>query len=106
MACRRRSLHIGSYGALLVVIDHSFSNARELLVETGSIELELHPTSLQLLSVHVPEGPVASVGGLLILGERGHDSGDGSNGAGSQQAGGGRGKGLYRVDNHDEGSVV
>jgi hypothetical protein len=67
---------------------------------------ELYSASLQRLSLHVPEGPDTSVGGLLILGERGHDSGDGSNGAGSQQAGGGRGEGLYRVDNHDEGSVV
>ena len=55
---------------------------------------------------HVPEGPVAGVGGLLILGERGHDSGQRGDGAGSQQARGGRGKGLDRVDNHDEGSVV
>lgn len=55
---------------------------------------------------YVPEGPVAGVGGLLILGERGHDGGQRSDRAGSQQARGGRGKGLDRVDNHDEGSVV
>ena len=67
---------------------------------------KLHPSSLQSSDAHVPEGPVASVGGLLILGERGHDGGERSNRAGSQQAGGGRGKGLDRVDNHDEGSVV
>lgn len=54
----------------------------------------------------VPEGPVASVGGSLILGERGHHGGQRSDGAGSQQARGGRGKGLDRVDDHDEGSVV
>jgi hypothetical protein len=58
------------------------------------------------IDCHVPEGPVAGVGGLLILGERGHDGGQRSDGAGSQQARGGRGKGLDRVDNHDEGSVV
>lgn len=53
----------------------------------------------------VPKGPVASVGRALILGERGHDGGDGSNGAGGQ-LGGGRGEGLNRVDDHDCGSVV
>jgi hypothetical protein len=62
--------------------------------------------SSQLSSVHVPEGSVASVGGLLILRERGHDGGQRSHRAGSQQAGGGRGECLNRVDNHDEGSVV
>jgi len=62
--------------------------------------------SSQLWNAHVPKGPVAGVGGLLILGERRHDGGQRSHGAGSQQAGGGRGECLNRVDNHDEGSVV
>jgi hypothetical protein len=61
--------------------------------------------ALQLFQ-DVPEGPVAGVGGDLILGERGHDGGQRSDGAGSQQARGGRGEGLHRVDDHVEGSVV
>ena len=61
--------------------------------------------ALQLFQ-DVPEGPVAGVGGDLILGERGNDGGQRSDGAGSQQARGGRGEGLHRVDDHDEGSVV
>jgi hypothetical protein len=61
--------------------------------------------ALQLFQ-DVPEGPVAGVGGDLILGERGNDGGQRSDGAGSQQARGGRGEGLHRVDNHVEGSVV
>jgi hypothetical protein len=61
--------------------------------------------ALQLFQ-DVPEGPDAGVGGDLILGERGDDGGQRSDGAGSQQAGGGRGEGLHRVDNHVEGSVV
>lgn len=67
---------------------------------------ELYSASLQISRVDVPKGPVASVGGLLILGERGHDGGQRSHGAGSQQARGGRGERLDRIDNHDEGSVV
>ena len=64
--------------------------------------------SIELLHLFqdVPEGPVAGVGGDLILGERGHDGGQRSDGAGSQQARGGRGEGLHGVDNHGEGSVV
>jgi hypothetical protein len=61
--------------------------------------------ALQLFQ-DVPEGPVAGVGGDLILGERGNDGRQRSDGAGSQQARGGRGEGLHRVDNHVEGSVV
>jgi hypothetical protein len=74
----------------------------------ASIELttrELYSISLKLFH-DVPEGPVAGVTGGLILGERGHHGGQRSDGAGSQQAGGGRGEGLHRVDDHDEGSVV
>ena len=39
--------------------------------------------ALQLFQ-DVPEGPVAGVGGDLILGERGNDGGQRSDGAGSQ----------------------
>jgi hypothetical protein len=72
------------------------------------IELTIHKhCSIALQLFHdVPEGPVAGVGGDLILGERGNDGGQRSDGAGSQQARGGRGEGLHRVDDHDEGSVV
>ena len=83
--------------------------ARELLVKPVSIMVcyfKLHSASLQLVASHVPEGPVASIGGLLILGERGHDGRDGSHGARARESRGGRGQGLDRVDDHDEGSVV
>jgi hypothetical protein len=74
----------------------------------SSIEFTLRghcSIALQLFQ-DVPEGPVARVGAGLILGERGHDGGQRSDGAGSQQARGGRSEGLYRVDDHDCGSVV
>lgn len=61
---------------------------------TSSIEDHHSP-----LEGNVPKGPVASVGGTLILGERGNDGRDGRDGAGS--SGGGRSKGLNRVDDHD-----
>lgn len=56
--------------------------------------------------VDVPEGPVAGVGGALILGERGNHGGKRNVGAGAGSGRGGRGKGLHRVDDHDGGSVV